>query len=42
MFKILENKGFTKPVAWNQFVPETKGYTCDHTQKRPDAGKFKL
>jgi urea transport system substrate-binding protein len=42
MFKILENKGFVKPVAWNQFVPETKGYTCDHTQKRPDAGKFKL
>jgi urea transport system substrate-binding protein len=29
-------------VAWNQFVPETKGYTCDWTQKRPDAGKFKL
>ncbi len=42
MFKILENKGFVKPVAWNQFVPETKGYTCDWTQKRPDAGKYKL
>jgi urea transport system substrate-binding protein len=42
MFKILENKGFVKPIAWNQFVPETKGFTCDWTQKRPDAGKFKL
>ena len=42
MFKILENKGMVKPVAWNQFVPETKGYTCDWTQKRPDAGKYKL
>jgi len=42
MFKILEDKGFVKPLAWNQFVPETKGYTCDWTQKRPDAGKYKL
>ncbi len=42
MFKIIENKGIVKPLAWNQFVPETKGYTCDWTQDRPDAGKFKL
>ncbi|MCS5706234.1 urea ABC transporter substrate-binding protein [Synechococcus sp. FGCU-3] len=42
MFKIVEDKGFVKPVAWNQYVPETKGYTCDWTQKRPDAGKFKM
>lgn len=42
MFKIIENKGVVKPLAWNQFVPETKGYTCDWTQKRPDAGKFKM
>jgi urea transport system substrate-binding protein len=42
MFKILENQGFKKPVAWNQYVPETKGYTCDWTQKRPDAGKYKM
>ena len=42
MFKILENKGFVKPIAWNQFVPETKGYTCDWTLKRHDAGKFKM
>ena len=42
MFKIIEDKGVLKPVAWNQFVPETKGYTCDWTQDRPDAGKFKM
>ena len=42
MFKIIENKGVLKPIAWNQFVPETKGYTCDWTQDRPDAGKFKM
>jgi urea transport system substrate-binding protein len=42
MFKILEDKGFVKPVAWNQYVPETKGYTCDWTQDRPDAGKYKM
>jgi urea transport system substrate-binding protein len=42
MFKILEDKGFVKPLAWNQYVPETKGYTCDWTQKRPDAGKYKM
>jgi len=42
MFKILENKGFVKALAWNQYVPETKGYACDWTKKTPDAGKFKL
>jgi len=42
MFKIIENQGVVKPIAWNQFVPETKGYTCDWTQDRPDAGKFKM
>jgi len=42
MFKILEDKGFVKPVAWNQYVPETKGFTCDWTQNRPDAGKYKM
>ena len=42
LFKILENKGFVKPVAWNQYVPDTKGYTCDWTRKDvPDPGKFK-
>ncbi len=43
MFKIIENKGVLKPIAWNQFVPETKGYTCDWTRKDvPNPGKFKM
>jgi urea transport system substrate-binding protein len=43
MFEIVEDKGFVKPVAWNQFVPETKGYTCDWTRTDvPDPGKFKM
>ena len=33
------------PIPWNQYVPETKGYTCDWTRtdiKPPDTpGKFK-
>jgi len=42
-FKILsDSKTAVPPIPWNQFVPETKGYTCDWTQKRPDAGKFKM
>jgi urea transport system substrate-binding protein len=42
MFKIIDNKGIQKPHAWNQFVPESKGYTCDWTQQRPDAGRFRM
>jgi urea transport system substrate-binding protein len=43
MFEIVEDKGFVKPIAWNQFVPETKGYTCDWTRTDvPDPGKFKM
>jgi urea transport system substrate-binding protein len=42
-FKILEDsKKAIPPIPWNQFVPETKGYTCDWTKDRPDAGKFKM
>lgn len=42
-FKILsDSKKAIPPIPWNQFVPETKGYTCDWTQNRPDAGKFKM
>jgi urea transport system substrate-binding protein len=42
-FKILsDSKTAVPPIPWNQFVPETKGYTCDWTQNRPDAGKFKM
>jgi len=30
-------------LAWNQYVPETKGYTCDWTRKDvPNPGKFKM
>lgn len=42
-FKILsDSEKAIPPIPWNQFVPETKGYTCDWTQDRPDAGKFKM
>jgi urea transport system substrate-binding protein len=42
-FKILSDSGKAiPPIPWNQFVPETKGFTCDWTQDRPDAGKFKM
>jgi len=30
------------PITWNQYVPETKGFACDWTLDRPDAGKFKM
>jgi urea transport system substrate-binding protein len=31
-----------KPIPWNQFVADTKGFTCDWTNKTaPDPGKFK-
>jgi urea transport system substrate-binding protein len=34
--------GPVDPVPWNQFVPETKGYTCDWTATdKEDPGKFK-
>ncbi|MFZ9752843.1 MAG: urea ABC transporter substrate-binding protein [Cyanobium sp.] len=42
-FKILSDSvKAIPPIPWNQFVPETKGYTCDWTKNRPDAGKFKM
>jgi urea transport system substrate-binding protein len=42
-FKILQDSvKAIAPIPWNQFVPETKGFTCDWTQNRPDAGKFKM
>jgi urea transport system substrate-binding protein len=42
-FKILwDSKTPVAPITWNQFVPETKGYKCDWTLDRPDAGKFKM
>ncbi len=31
-----------KPQPWSQFVASTKGYTCNWSLDRPDAGKFKM
>jgi len=34
--------GPVDPIAWNQYVPATKGYTCDWTAKeKENPGKFK-
>jgi len=42
-FEILwDSKTPVAPITWNQYVPETKGYKCDWTLDRPDAGKFKM
>jgi urea transport system substrate-binding protein len=42
-FKILwDSKTPVAPITWNQYVPETKGFKCDWTLDRPDAGKFKM
>ena len=42
-FKILwDSKTPVAPITWNQYVPETKGYKCDWTLDRADAGKFKM
>ncbi|KGF72712.1 ABC transporter substrate-binding protein [Neosynechococcus sphagnicola sy1] len=38
---VYASKEAVKPIPWNQFVAETKGYTCDWSLDRPDAGKFK-
>jgi len=42
---VWESDGPVAPIPWNQFVPETKGYTCDWTRtdiKAPETpGKFK-
>ena len=42
-FEILwDSKTPVAPITWNQYVPETKGFKCDWTLDRPDAGKFKM
>ncbi|HIK46526.1 MAG TPA: urea ABC transporter substrate-binding protein [Leptolyngbyaceae cyanobacterium M65_K2018_010] len=42
MFKILwATDGPVDPVPWNQFVPETKGFSCDWSDPNK-GGKFKL
>ncbi len=42
---VWESEGPVVPIPWNQFVPETKGYSCDWTRtdiKAPETpGKFK-
>jgi urea transport system substrate-binding protein len=41
LFKIAyETKEAVKPLPWNQFVPETKGYACDWSDPKK-GGKFK-
>jgi urea transport system substrate-binding protein len=43
---VYSSKAAVKPIPWNQFVTDTKGYTCDWTKtdvKSPDTpGKFKM
>jgi urea transport system substrate-binding protein len=38
---VFATKEWVKPVPWNQFVPETKGYACDWTDPAK-GGKFKV
>jgi urea transport system substrate-binding protein len=40
-FKILENDGVIQPLAWSPLLEESRGYRCDWTADRPDAGKFR-
>ena len=40
-FKVVyETKSAVEPLPWNQFVTETKGYSCDYSDKSK-GGKFK-
>jgi urea transport system substrate-binding protein len=42
LFKIVsESKTAVKPLPWNQFVPETKGYACDWSDPKK-GGKYKI
>ncbi|WP_013321464.1 urea ABC transporter substrate-binding protein [Gloeothece verrucosa] len=41
MFDIVwSSEGPVKPIPWNQYVPETKGYACDWTDPKK-GGKYK-
>jgi len=40
-FEILENRGMIEPRPWSPLLPESRGYRCDWSLDRPDAGKFK-
>lgn len=42
LFKIVyETKAAVKPVPWNQYVAETKGYACDWSDPKK-GGKYKM
>jgi urea transport system substrate-binding protein len=42
MFKIVyETKEAVKPIPWNQYVAETKGYACDWSDPKK-GGKYKI
>ena len=40
-FKIVEDQGVVHPQPWSPLIESSRGYQCDHTLDRPDAGKFK-
>lgn len=40
-FKILRDDGIIQPLAWSPVLEESRGYRCDWTADRADAGKFK-
>lgn len=40
-FEILENEGVIQPEPWSSLLEESRGYRCDWTLDRPDAGKFR-
>lgn len=40
-FEILEDMGVIQPLPWSPLLAESRGYRCDWSLDRPDAGKFK-
>jgi len=40
-YEVRENFGVILPVAWSPLLEESRGYRCDWTLDRPDAGKFR-
>ena len=40
-FEILEQRGVVQPLPWSAVLAESRGYRCDWSLDRPDAGKFK-
>lgn len=41
-FNIIHDAGFHEPQAWSQWLPENRGYRCDWTSGRSDAGRYKI